>query len=1138
VKRRLKILISVLTILLTVGAIAGALYLRSGSFQRVARNVFISRIEGATGLECRLDHMELDVFRGKFILGGLTLGPGESQPAAFRLEVLEATGSFNPLSWKSGGELLDLNLVGPQITILTETSGSGWQASSILPALERTIEFAARRVQVRDGWLQLNNRRIPLEVALDDLSCDVRYQEDPGGYRVGLSYRNGRLAWARRNFQYDLKGVVLLSLVGLDFESFEISRNESIIEGTGRMRNWDSPEFQFRIRGTIGQDEMPLFHPVLEDIRGSLEVEAHLRHDSGGFDSTGEFKVESGRYRTVVFRNLEGVFELEKDVLSLKNVAGQFEGGRLSAAGTLFVRGAGENPHSLEVRITNLRAAALAGIIGHQKLTLQNPLDADAKITWRRGLPDFEVKGKVRLHGHPDTGPEAGEMTDLAGEVGFQHTRGLWFLRGADLRSDHTRIEISAGDPGNSRLYLETDRPGEILRLVRGLSAALDRELALRPDLATISGTYRLEGNLALEYPNRIGFQGHVEVRNGQWRLFKFDSLSGQADWIDRILKFQALQLRLGTQSIAGDLVLDFSPRETEIPHLSFTGRVDEISLNRLQELGLRFDSEVAGKLSGSGSAAYDRKGWRGAGDFRIEEGQVNQYPFDLMSGNVELSDRRLRIADGSVSRGAAKVRVRGEVYLYTREMNLSTHLTELPLHELSAVREKELPIEGRLTAIGRLQGTFENPSFEGDFDLEALRYASWDLGLGNGVVSLKDGVLTADVEIQSEYGHLQGQSRISTKTGFPGSAALEFRDWNLRRIIEGDVPSYLKDLSTALQGNIRIEGGFGDPATLDFQGEMDGAHLKIHDYDLQNEDKIRFSIMNQKLHLEEARFVGDGSDLGLSGEIPLDGSESLDLLLDGNLNLRLLDQFSTQSGISGSAILDVRATGSLRDPQVIGRANLDGAEVHYGDFPYVLSDLQGNVVFSRNAVSFENVEGAIASGSVLITGSVEHENAEVRSLNLMASLKRARVSYPEDFRSIIDAELNLKGDKDSRAVIGEIRVVRADYQREFNLLEQLASRKSVPAGPRMADPILGAISLNILINSDDGLHIENEFANLRGKMGLSLRGTVAYPSLIGRVEVTEGYVSFRGHRFDLIQGAVELPSSSLRQRGYGPVEV
>jgi translocation and assembly module TamB len=184
---------------------------------------------------------------------------------------------------------------------------------------------------------------------------------------------------------------------------------------------------------------------------------------------------------------------------------------------------------------------------------------------------------------------------------------------------------------------------------------------------------------------------------------------------------------------------------------------------------------------------------------------------------------------------------------------------------------------------------------------------------------------------------------------------------------------------------------------------------------------------------------------------------------------------------------------------------------------------MRGDVVFSRNMVRFEDVRGAAASGTMRLSGVLEHRNAVLQSINLSIALRNARLPYPRDFRSVVDADLVLNGNGDVQILTGDVNILRAEYVRSFNLLEQLAGGGTIQSGPLTTEPYLLGLRLNVEIHSDEGLLVDNELTRLRGSLRLTLRGTPAYPSLTGRVEASEGTIFFRGSRFEISHASADF---------------
>ncbi|MBM3790504.1 MAG: translocation/assembly module TamB, partial [Acidobacteria bacterium] len=482
-----------------------------------------------------------------------------------------------------------------------------------------------------------------------------------------------------------------------------------------------------------------------------------------------------------------------------------------------------------------------------------------------------------------------------------------------------------------------------------------------------------------------------------------------------------------------------------------------------------------------------------------------------------------LRIESGDMRRGPARVRAAGTVDLERRRLNLSGRLTSLPLRDLAAMGGGEISLEGSVDATATASGTFDNPSFEGQVELRGLRYSGVDLGVGNGSVRLADGLLSLDLAVRSELGRLNGRARISTKPGYAGKAEITLSDWNLERTIRDNLPAVFSDLSTALQGRAEIEGNFAEPRSLRAQGELDGARLKMGDYELHNSGKIRFYVSEAKLRLDQTRFEGEGSNIFVTGEIPLEKGASLDLYLKGGLNLRSLPRMAEGLSIGGSTNLEVRIQGPFEAPRMIGKALVNDLRASHESVPFTLASAQGRLVFTRRSVVLEDLRGTLASGTAILNGSVAVADAGVESMNFQMTVRGARIPYPAGFRSTVDGDLNLRGDRSAQVLVGKINVPRADYLSEFDLLGQTSGSLSGSSGPITANPYLAGVSLNVSITSQDGIYIDNQLANARARLDLMVRGTLAYPSVTGRAEALEGTIFFRGNRFDILRATADF---------------
>ncbi len=1118
-----KLILGLLLALVIAASATVFWYLRSGRLEEYARAVLIERVEKATGMKCTVGSLELEPLRGRFRAGEFALRPLKGDAAPMTLEVDEISGRISISSmWHFRLHLAELNIVRPRIALISARGGGGWNPEDFLKSLRMSFDLAAGRISLTDGWARLDDKYIPLNLSLQDVTCEVHYIPQPQRYRARLAYRNGRLLYEGRDIQYDLDTRASLSMQGVDVESFRLQRGKSLLFGDGWIRDWASPVLLLHASGNLDGADLALFSSDLREAHGSINVSTNFRVDKAGLRLDGKFNQQAGGFRKATMSSLRGVFEIRNDVLFLNSVTGRLGSGSFQADGEIQLREANKPPNRMILSAKEVPLREVSYVLNLPEIDFDNAADSSAEVVWKHGDEDLELVAQAFLHASSEPGRTSGRSTLLQGSLAFSYKGGFWYITSAKLSSPYTAIEMAG--PGGTTFHIQahTSRLAEPIAILRGLIPSLEKLISRRPDLLEISGTFGLNGNILLE-PARTVYQGDLTIRQGRWDSYAVDSLTSKAYWEGSHLELRAMSLRRDAENAEGVLVLEIPSGDEETLGITFNGSAKQVSLASLRELGVEISPDIAGMLSGTGSISNAEGVWAGDARFLLENGSYRNQPFDSIQGRFKTRNEVLQIDDCQIMRGAAKVSAHGQISLDTSRLNLSLRLAGLSLKDIPELLDNKLDIEGRLAAAGELRGAMENPSFKGSFELTGLRHASWDLGSGKGTIELENRILRAAAGVESSLGKLAVDASISMENGLPGKATLEFRDLNIQKILSGDLPAFLSELSTALHGRVEAEGTFSDPSKLHAGGEIDGGRVKIHDYELHNAGKMKFAISNRDLRIEQVNMVGDGSSLYINGLIPLDNSPRLDLGLNGNLNLILLQHLEKKVRVSGAASLNVRATGAMRDPQIIGQAALQNGRLEYGDIPVHLSSTQGNIVFSRNLVRFENINGAAGSGSFRVNGLFEHQNGELKGINIQVSAQKIRLLYPKDFRSLVDAEFVLRGNQETQVLSGQINVVRSDYMKDINLLEQLVNRSNSSPGPWTTDPFLLGLRLDVDIRSDRGLFIDNELTNLRGSVQLTLKGTPAYPYLTGRVETTEGAIFFRGNRFDISHASADF---------------
>ncbi len=140
---------------------------------------------------------------------------------------------------------------------------------------------------------------------------------------------------------------------------------------------------------------------------------------------------------------------------------------------------------------------------------------------------------------------------------------------------------------------------------------------------------------------------------------------------------------------------------------------------------------------------------------------------------------------------------------------------------------------------------------------------------------------------------------------------------------------------------------------------------------------------------------------------------------------------------------------------------------------------------------------------------------------DLSVTGKQVHIRYPEGVSSLADATFHLQGQQSNLFLSGNVLITRFSISPDLDLaaLALQASTSVQTIAPPGAPS--NHVRLDVHIVSSPQLSFQNAFAKLAGDVDLNLRGTLASPSLLGRVSVTEGSALIAGTRYDLERGDI-----------------
>jgi translocation and assembly module TamB len=121
---------------------------------------------------------------------------------------------------------------------------------------------------------------------------------------------------------------------------------------------------------------------------------------------------------------------------------------------------------------------------------------------------------------------------------------------------------------------------------------------------------------------------------------------------------------------------------------------------------------------------------------------------------------------------------------------------------------------------------------------------------------------------------------------------------------------------------------------------------------------------------------------------------------------------------------------------------------------------------------------------------------------------------------SLADASLHLEGSQSNLLLSGNVLITRFTASQDLDIAALAAQTNSVRSITAPNAPS-NHVRLDVHVVSSPQLNFQNAFAKLAGDVDLHVRGTVASPSLLGRVSITQGNAAIAGTRYELQRGDI-----------------
>lgn len=777
-----------------------------------------------------------------------------------------------------------------------------------------------------------------------------------------------------------------------------------------------------------------------------------------------------------------------------------------------------------------------------QRLGLAAQINGPTTAEWNNGDVDtLSVAAKFKLN--PAASPREGE-TPTGGTIDATYLQrtGDVDLRTLEvvLPSSHLTAQGRLGaypmtSPTGINVDFQSRNLGEFDTLFRDLgltrngkvgTAALPLSLAGEADFHGTWAGSLLDPHLGGSFKaTNFSMEIPATSADAQARSVHLDSLDLTGSYSAEKIAIEHGQLHHGDAAVTLDGTLTavsapgkkfVHPRFDSNSLLHANVHADKINADEIASL-LGKDFPLAGTVSARLFVDGPYSALNGNGWIQVENGTLYGEPLTRGRADGNIAGQVVQLSSVSLTSPAGTLNASGSYDLNTKRFTVNARTSSLEIAKLDHLRQQTTNVEGNLGFTLTGSGTLDDPRLEAHATVSSLSVGGEKFGTIDIAARAANHSATYDLTSQLEGAELSAHGQTSLTGDYDTKAALKFSRFDIGHLLAAAHVSGLNGNSN-LEGSVDLAGPLAHPNQMRGEARIKDLALTVSGVHLHSDGGLHATMGNSQIKLDPLHVTGEQTDVHVQASVNLSEKRRLDLAANGSINLKLAETIDPDLTASGTTTFRVEAHGPLSDPNLTGRIDFENASLALEDLPNSLSQLHGTLEFNQNRLEVKSLTAMSGGGQLSVTGYLSYQHGLYADLALKG--KSIRIRYPQGVSSAADINLQLQGPQNNLLLSGNVMITRFTVSPELDLVALAAqSTKSQTIAP--ADAPSNHVRLDVRIQSSPQLNFQNAYAKLAGDVDLRLRGTVASPSLLGRISITEGSATIAGTRYELQRGEV-----------------
>jgi TamB, inner membrane protein subunit of TAM complex len=1009
-------------------------------------------------------------------------------------------------------------------------------------------------------------------------NLDVYLRHDTGQYLGTASITNGMVQIkdylpmrADMRVKYQIDG----SLVRLPEILLDTDGAHSVVRGQVDFGHWPEMIYHVDSKVNLGRMREIFFATESWRSRGEARFLGTFHIFNGGHQLKGDFTSALAHVNAFAFPDLRGSLVWEPHRFEVTDASARFCSG---VAKFRYLMAPLSDPKpavaSWRVAYQGVDLSQLSDTLGMRGIRLLGRAGGENVLEWPLGAfsrhsgsgrmsvvppPDHTVLERapapreMAIHQEaPAYGPERNlerfpVPTAVGGEIAYRFGPEWVDVEPSHLATDRTYVEFAGrtayGDRSQFPFYARSADWQESDRLLAGIITAFGSPTGV----ITVGGSGEFRGTMTKSFKAPL-IQGDFAGDDLRAWDVVWGHAVGRLSIENGYVDISNAVVTRGPSSIRaeGRFSLGY-PRKDGGEEIDARFEIAKRPMRDLRHAFQLDDWPVDGTLSGE-FHIYDKYTRPvGSGQLTIADMVAWGEPFDrAVAPMMRFEGQGVRLDGVEIRKGAGTIT--GAAYVgWDGQYSFDANGEHIALATLASMQHGQVKWSGQMRFSASGAATFKNPHYAVQMSADDVFVADQRIGVVVIRLDVRDRLLMIE-QLEAAGLGVSGSGQVEMSATMDTELSLRFNRTLLDPYVRLFVPKLSPYTTAVVSGTLRVVGELANWNRLYANARVEDLRLKLFDYELQNDGPWSLTFENNAVHVDSAtaatrpaapqasvagapalRLRSENLDtqLELSGGFDLE-TNRIGVNVEGKANLAVLQAFFPGDlRSSGNAELRGSITGLLRKPDFSGSAQITDGRIRYLALPQSVQAINGRISIGSEGIRLDNMTAQVAGGKVTFGGRVEINGFSLGALELSATGERMEFSYPEGFKSTVDAQFDLVGTVHAPIVRGTVTVRNAVYDKRVVLnpamLGMAAGRLSGQSGS--SPGLMPPIRLDVHILAPSTLRVENNIAHIVASADLWLRGTYDRPQISGGAEVERGDVLVFGHRYLVRRGRIEFPN-------------